>query len=179
MSDDVPNSEANAKVVTQIDQPQIDAGLFRTVLGHFCSGITIITAVDDGQPVGLTCQSFSSCSLDPPLVTFLPAKSSSSWPRIRSAGSFCINILAADQEALCRGFAMKGADKFEGVGYHTEVTGSPVLDGALAWIDCVLYTVHDGGDHDIVLGLVQRMAVAREGVLPLMFFRGGYGSFAV
>ncbi len=158
--------------------PAFDAATFRTVLGHFCSGITIVTAVDGGAPVGLTCQSFASVSLDPPLVLFVPAKASNSWPHIRAARHFCANVLAEDQEALGRRFALRGADKFAGVGWRAGPSGAPVLDGSLAYVDCEIEAVHDGGDHDIVVGRVVDLAVTREAT-PLLFFRGGYGRFAV
>jgi 3-hydroxy-9,10-secoandrosta-1,3,5(10)-triene-9,17-dione monooxygenase reductase component len=155
----------------------LDEAALRTVLGHFCTGITIITAIDDGIPVGLTAQSFTSLSLDPPLVLFCPAKSSSSWPRIRKAGHFCANVLGADQEHLCRQFALSGADKFAGVGFHLGESGAPVLDGTLAHIDCRIETVHDGGDHDIAVGRVLGLGTGTEAG-PLLFYRGGYGTFS-
>jgi 3-hydroxy-9,10-secoandrosta-1,3,5(10)-triene-9,17-dione monooxygenase reductase component len=158
--------------------PGFDVATFRTVLGHFCSGITIVTAVDDGMAVGLTCQSFASVSLDPPLVLFVPAKASSSWPRIRHAGHFCANVLADHQEPLGRRFAIKGADKFAGVGWRPGGTGSPLLDGCLGYVECEVESVHDGGDHDIAVGRVVDLGVADEGS-PLLFYRGGYGRFAV
>ena len=158
--------------------PGFDAATFRTVLGHFCTGLTIVTAVDLGEPVGLTCQSFASVSLDPPLVLFVAARSSYSWPRIRSAGSFCANVLSDHQEHLGRSFAMKGADKFAGVGWRSGATGSPILDGCLAFVECELDAVHEAGDHDIVVGRVVDLGLAGEG-RPLLFYRGGYGRFAV
>jgi len=158
--------------------PGFDAATFRTVLGHFCSGITVVTALDGAEPVGLTCQSFSSVSLDPPLVLFVPSKAASSWPRIRAAGHFCANVLAEHQEAVSRGFAVRGADKFDGVGWQPGTSGAPVLDGCLAYVDCEIEAVHDGGDHDIVVGRVVDLAVSNE-TAPLLFFRGGYGRLAV
>ena len=158
--------------------PAFDAATFRTVLGHFCSGITIVTAVDRDEPVGLTCQSFASVSLDPPLVLFVPAKAANSWPHIRAAGHFCANVLAEDQEALGRRFAVRGADKFAGVGWRPGPSGAPVLDGCIAYVDCGIEAVHDAGDHDIVVGRVTDLAVTSE-TSPLLFFRGGYGRFAV
>jgi flavin reductase (DIM6/NTAB) family NADH-FMN oxidoreductase RutF len=154
----------------------IDAAHFRTVLGHFPTGVTVITAMGDDGPTGLAVGSFFSVSLDPPLVGFCPNKASSSWPSIRSKGVFCVNILAEDQEDLCRVFAAKGGDKFAGVGYHTSSTGSPRLHDVLAWIDCEIDAVHDAGDHEICIGRVKELEVERrEG--PLVFFRGGYGRF--
>ena len=157
--------------------PNIDAAHFRTVLGHFASGIAIVTGVDDGEPVGLTCQSFFSVSLEPPLVAFAPSKTSKSWPRIQTAKSFCVNILSEAQEDLCRVFAQTGADKFKGVGWRAGLTGSPVLADSLAWIDCQIEVEHDAGDHLIVVGRVVEMDHAPSGAKPLVFYRGGYGSF--
>ncbi|MGI8685368.1 MAG: flavin reductase family protein [Acidimicrobiales bacterium] len=154
----------------------IDAARFRQVLGHFCTGVTVVAAMP-GEPVGFTVQSFSSVSLDPPLVAICPSRTSGSWPRIRSAGVFCVNVLAEDQEALARLFATHGADKFTGVGWRPSVvSGSPVLDGVLAWVDCRIEAEHDGGDHLVVLARVVDMGVAREHG-PLLFYRGGYGRF--
>ena len=109
----------------------LDQARFREVLAHFATGITIVTALEDGEPVGFTCQSFAALSLDPPMVILAPARSSTSWPRIAKAGAFCVNILEEHQEALSRTFAVSGGDKFEGVGWTPGVTGAPVLEGAL------------------------------------------------
>lgn len=154
-----------------------DAAVFRQVLGRFCTGVTVITAVADGEPVGFTAQSFTSVSLDPPLVAVCPARTSNSWPRIRSTGVLCASVLAEDQEALGRVFATRGADKFLGVGWTpSRATGSPILDGALAWVDCRIEAEHDGGDHLVVLGRVVDLGVGTGG-RPLLFYRGGYGRF--
>ena len=154
-----------------------DQGRFREVLGHFATGITIVTAMEDEGPVGFTCQSFTSLSLDPALIALAPAKTSTSWPKIAAAGAFCVNILSSDQEALCRTFAASGADKFAGVGWSTAATGAPVLDGALAFIDCHLEQIHDAGDHELVIGRVLDMGVG-EGT-PLLYYRSGFGGFSV
>lgn len=154
-----------------------DGARFRQVLGHFCTGITVVTAMHEGEPVGFTAQSFTSLSLDPPLVLVCPAKSSSSWPRISASGGFCANILADDQEAVCRAFATRGADKFRGIGWTPAPgTGSPLLTGSLAWVDCRLEVEHDGGDHLIAVGRVVDVGVAADG-RPLLFYRGGFGAF--
>ncbi len=150
---------------------------FRTVLGNFPTGVTVVTAVDDGEPAGLAIGSFTSVSLDPPLVAFCPDKRSSSWPHIEAAGAFCVNILAADQVDVCNAFAGKSDDKFGEVAWDTTHLGSPRLAGSLAWIDCSLEAVHDGGDHFIVVGRVNELDVERPDVGPLLFFRGGYGLF--
>lgn len=154
-----------------------DDARFRQVLGHFCTGIAVVTAMEGDQPVGFTAQSLTSVSLDPPLVSVCPAKSSTSWPRIRAVGAFCVSILADDQEVTCRAFAKPGPDKFAGVGWSpSPTTGSPLLDGALAWVDCRLETEYEAGDHLIALGRVLDLGVA-EGKQPLLFYRGGYGRF--
>lgn len=156
----------------------IDGGRFRQVLGHYPTGVVVATATSpDGVPVGMAVGSFTSVSLDPPLVAFLPDKSSSTFPKIRTAGAFCINVLAGDQEGVCRAFAARGADKYAGVPWRPSPgTGSPVLEGAVAWIDCDIEDVVEAGDHYIVLGRVRDLATAGEPD-PLLFFRGGYGRF--
>lgn len=146
---------------------------FRRVLGHFCSGVTIITALDPDGPVGFACQSFASLSLDPPLVTFAVARTSKTWPRIEAAGAFGVNVLAGDQEQLCRRFAASQTDKFAGATWEpAPVSGSPLLTGAIAWIDCSIFAVHSGGDHWIVLGRVSTMQAAESAPDPLLFSRG-------
>jgi flavin reductase (DIM6/NTAB) family NADH-FMN oxidoreductase RutF/DNA-binding IclR family transcriptional regulator len=155
-----------------------DAAKFRQVLGHFPTGVAVVTGKDaEGKPAGMAVGSFSSVSLDPPLVAFMPDKSSSSWPKFRDSGAFCVNILGAEQESVCRAFAMKGGDKFAELGWHPASSGSPVLDGALAWIDCDIDVVHEAGDHYIVIGLVRELDIGTP-ALPLVFFQGGYGRFS-
>ncbi|HLG00321.1 MAG TPA: flavin reductase family protein [Acidimicrobiia bacterium] len=156
---------------------EIDGALYRQVLGHFATGVTVITAVDSGEPVGMAANSFTSVSLDPPLVLFCAGTSSTTWPRIDAAGAYAVNILAGDQEEVSRKFAAKDGDRFEGVGWSTAVTGSPILDGALAYLDCTIDARHDAGDHVLVVGRVVDLAVPREGP-PLLFFRGGYADLA-
>ena len=150
---------------------------FRDVLGLFASGVTVVTSMSDGAPVGMTCQSFSSVSLEPPLVGFCAGKASGSWGRLKGAGQFCVSVLADDQEEVSRRFASKEDDKFAGLAWDRSPLGSPRLTSALAWIDCRTDGVLEGGDHDIVVGAVHDLAVAREGH-PLIFFRGGYAHLA-
>ncbi|MFL6160125.1 MAG: flavin reductase family protein [Marmoricola sp.] len=152
---------------------------FRDVLGLFCSGVTVVTSVSEGKPVGMTCQSFSSVSLDPPLIMFSPAKTSRAWPLIRRAGYFCVNILAADQSDLSNGMATKGEEKFAGVGWSTAATGAPLIDGVLGYVDCAVHQVVEAGDHYIVVGLVKELgfgdgASSGTDVDPLLFFQGKY-----
>ncbi|MFP3461137.1 flavin reductase family protein [Arthrobacter globiformis] len=147
----------------------------RNVLGHFATGLTVITAATENGPAGFTCQSFASLSLEPALVTFSPARTSSTWPLLRAAGRFTVNILPADHQHLAAQFARSGADKFAGVDHSPSPLGNPVLDGALAWVDCELHQEYDGGDHTIVVAAVRALS-ARSDVDPLLFFKGGYVS---
>ncbi|MFI6516885.1 3-hydroxy-9,10-secoandrosta-1,3,5(10)-triene-9,17-dione monooxygenase reductase subunit [Spirillospora sp. NPDC050679] len=152
----------------------VDGRAFREVLGHFCTGIVVIGATGgDGLPVGFACQSFSALSLDPPLVLFCPAKSSRTWPVIERAGRFAANMLAEGQRGVCEVFGRSGQDKFACAEWRASPNGSPLLDSALAWVDCTVETVHDAGDHYIVVGRVTAMDASAEG-RPLLFFRGGY-----
>lgn len=147
----------------------------KSVLSSFCTGVAVITARGaDGGPVGMAVQSFSSVSLDPPLVCFCPARTSTTWPRIQAAGAFAVNILAADQQELCRRFAVTGGDKFAGVPWRAGDNGAPLLDGVLATVECDLEAVLDGGDHAIALGRVTALTAHREGA-PLLYFRRTYG----
>lgn len=155
----------------------VDEARFRQVLGHFCTGVMIVTGIHGGEPVGFTVQAFTSVSLDPPLVAFCVAKTSSSWPRIQAAGAFCANVLDAGQEALSRVFATRGAERFRGVGWRPgPATGAPVLDDVLAWVEGRVEAEHDAGDHTIVVGRVLDLD-ARMGGRPLLFYRGGFGRF--
>jgi flavin reductase (DIM6/NTAB) family NADH-FMN oxidoreductase RutF/transcriptional regulator with XRE-family HTH domain len=138
-------------------------------------GIAGTDATD--TPVGLAVGSFFSISLEPPLIGFCVDEGSSSWPRIAQSEAFCVNVLGADQEDVCRVFASKDDDKFAGIGWETTETGSPRIHGSLAWIDCELDTVHDAGDHQIVIGRVKGLDTGPEGD-PLVFFRGGYANLA-
>jgi len=148
---------------------------YRQVLGQYPTGVCIITApASNGPPAGMAVGSFTSVSLDPPLVAFLPDRGSTSWPRIRETGLFCVNILAADQEHICRRFAAKALDKFDGLPHRPSPLGSPVIDGVVAWIDCALQDVFDAGDHYIVIGRVHQLQI-ESGSSPLVFFQGAYG----
>lgn len=155
---------------------QAAARRFRDVLGRFASGVTVVTTVSGGDPVGMTCQSFSSVSLEPPLVLFVPARTSRAWPVIERTGRFCVNVLAADQEHVSAQMATKGADKFAGLSWRpAEVTGSPVIEGTLAHLDCTIHAVHEAGDHYVVIGRVEHLATTdRDVTEPLLFFRGRY-----
>lgn len=154
----------------------IDEARFRQVLGRFATGVTVVTGVASDRPVGLAVNSFTSVSLEPPLVAFCVSRESITWPMLRTAGAFCVNILAEDQEAVSRAFAGRGPDRFLGVGWRPAPSGAPVLSGVLGWIDCTVYAEYEAGDHLIVVGVVRELEAAHEG-RPLLFYRGGYGRF--
>ena len=158
------------------DPPAFGGAEFRQVLGHFPTGVTVVTALVGGLPVGLSVNSFTAVSLEPPLVAFCAARRSRTWASIRPAGHFCVNVLAEDQEAVARVFATPGADRFRGVGWTLSPSGAPRVGGSLAWIDCAIDAVHPGGDHEICVGRVNALEVEREGG-ALVFYRGGYGRF--
>ena len=143
-------------------------------MGQFASGVVIATGCHEGEPAGFAAQSFTSLSLSPPLVALCPAKSSKSWPKLRDSGSFCINILAEDQQAVSDVFARTGIDKFADLDWRLGATGSPILVEALAYIDCELVGEHDAGDHTIAVGRVRDLAVLNAERGPLVFFRGAY-----
>lgn len=157
---------------------QVDPRYFRNVLGNFPTGVVAVTSVDaDGAPVGMAVGSFTSVSLDPPLVAFLPDKSSSTFPKVRQSGRFCVNILSARQQDVCRKLSQKGVDKFAALDWAPSPTGLPRVQGSIAWIDCRIEDIHDAGDHHIVVGRVSSLDVD-EVDSPLIFFQGGYGRFA-
>ncbi|WP_024442259.1 MULTISPECIES: flavin reductase family protein [unclassified Mycobacterium] len=148
----------------------------RRVLGHFCTGVAVITAHDGQRPLGFTCQSVTSVSLDPPYISFCPANTSSSWPRIREVGTLCVNVLSAYQQDVCTQFATRGSDKFAGVSWLPGANGAPALRGALASIEADMEFEHAAGDHTIVVARVTALHAHEEGG-PLLFYRGGYGRF--
>jgi len=157
---------------------QIDGARFREVLGSYPTGVAIVTCIDEhGAPAGMVIGSFTSVSLVPPLIGYLPMKTSRTFARMRGSPTFCVNILAADQEAVCQHFASPADDKFAGLAWHPSPAGNPVLDGVVAWIDCDYASVTEVGDHYIVLGGVLDMQLERD-TAPLLFFQRGYGRFS-
>ena len=161
----------------------VDPRRFRNVLGQFCTGVTIITTVDDGAPVGFACQSFAALSLEPPLVLFCPTKASRSWAAIERSGRFCVNVLSRAQADLCWKFAKSGDEhtRFDGVAWKPAPTGSPIIARAVAWIDCTTEQVYEMGDHYFVLGRVVALDADPDGdgdgPHPLLFFKGTLGGF--
>ena len=159
----------------------IDPSMYRAVLGHFPTGVTVITGMVEAEPVGFTIGSFMSVSLDPPLVGFLPMVTSERWLLLRSANAFCVNVLSHAQSDLCWQFAKSSVERpFEGVAWRpATVTGSPILEGAIAWIDCTIEKVVEAGDHDFVMGRVEEMEhdEPHNEPAPLLFYKGKLGGF--
>lgn len=150
-----------------------DPTTYRRLLGNFATGVTVVAGMAGETPVGFACQSFTALSLEPPLVLFCPAKSSRTWPLIRQAGSFTVNVLSHDQSEVSARFGRPGADKFDGLSWFRAPSGAPVLPDVLCWLDCSVRETFDAGDHVIVTGEVtafEQPAAQR----PLLFFRGAY-----
>jgi 3-hydroxy-9,10-secoandrosta-1,3,5(10)-triene-9,17-dione monooxygenase reductase component len=169
-------TDVSGRQRSRAPDPADEPELFRRILGHFATGVVVVTAFDS-EPIGMTCQSFSSVSLDPPLVMFCPGHASVTWPRIRAVGTFAVNILAEDQLETCQRFAVSGGSKFDGVDWHTGRSGVPILEGVVAYVECRLESVYAGGDHDIVTG--RPLYVGEDPSLePLLFFRSRYGRFS-
>lgn len=153
---------------------EFDARQFRTAMGQFCTGITVITTMsEEEQPVGFACQSFVALSIDPPLVLFCPQRTSRTWPVIEARGRFCVNVLSNRQQDVSAAFGAPGADKFAGVAWDPSPTGMPVIRHSLTWADCSVEQVTDGGDHLIVVGRVETLGEVLKD-RPLLFYRGGY-----
>jgi len=152
-----------------------DERRFRTTLGHYASGVTIISGVESGEPVGFTCQSFYSVSMDPPLVSFSVMRTSTTYPRIQRSGRFAVNVLAHDQHQVSNQFARKGTDKWAGIAWTPSQAGNPLIHDTMMWLDCELWSEHEAGDHLIVVGRVLDMSPEEwHRPEPLLFFKGAY-----
>lgn len=156
----------------------LDQRQFRDILGRFATGVVAVTGLEPGtgRPVGLAVNSFTSVSLDPPLVAFCVAHTSTSWPAVRASGRYCLNILGDDQRAVSAQVAAKGGDKFRGVDWSASPSGMPVLPGSMAWLECSLYAEHPAGDHVIVVARVHHADIG-EGNRPMVFYSSKYGTF--
>jgi len=151
-----------------------DADLLRHVLGHYPTGVAVITAHTASGPVGMAMNSFTSLSLNPPLVLFCPATASTTWPVLRDVGSIAINVLSAGQESLSRKFATKAVDRFSEASWSVGENGAPLLHDALGWLECTVRSESEAGDHTVVIAEIERMNVHWEITEPLVFFRGQY-----
>ena len=166
-----------SSVTTDVTSDAMDptgAVEFRRTMAEFASGVTVVTAVHADEPVGFACQSFSSVSLEPPLVLFCVDRRSRSWRGIRAARRFCVNVLAEDQAELCRRFGSSRGSRFDGLEWTLSAWDTPSLNGVLARIHADVHSVHPEGDHDVVVGKVVAMERPRSGS-PMVFFRGRFG----
>jgi 3-hydroxy-9,10-secoandrosta-1,3,5(10)-triene-9,17-dione monooxygenase reductase component len=155
--------------------PAPEARSFRDALGRFATGVAFVTAAPDGEPVGLIVNSLTSVSLEPPLVSFCPSRSSLTWSRMRRAGRFGVNILGRQHEPFAKRATPAGADRFVGLNWELGPRGVPLLNDALATLECELVAEHAAGDHWIVVGRVDdvRTSPLKD---PLIFFAGAFGT---
>jgi 3-hydroxy-9,10-secoandrosta-1,3,5(10)-triene-9,17-dione monooxygenase reductase component len=147
----------------------------RRALGTFASGVTVVTGIDGGEPVGFACQSFASVSLEPPLVLFCADHRGRTWPRIRTSGRFTVSVLSEDQGDVCARFGSRTGRRFDGLPWHESPWGTPVFDGVLLRVHCVVHAVHVAGDHDVVIGRVLAVEPVDDASRPMIFFRGEFG----
>jgi 3-hydroxy-9,10-secoandrosta-1,3,5(10)-triene-9,17-dione monooxygenase reductase component len=162
-------------IPAQVGNGRVRVAEFKRVMSRYPTGVVVVAASYDGKPYGMAVNSFTSVSLDPMLLMFCANRSSSTWPRLRAAGRFAVSVLSAEQESTCRVFATKGADRFATLSWSYNRSGQPVLDHAIAWLDCAIDNVMPGGDHDIVLGRVLDVDDRPDGD-PLVFHRGAFVS---
>lgn len=155
-----------------------DPRSFRSALGRYASGLTVITCRTGERLAGMTCQSFTSVSLDPPLISICLTDGLPTLAAIEEAGSFCVNVLAEDQQELSDRFGRFRPDRWRGVPWRPGADGHPVLPGCLLWLDCAVHDVVAAGDHRIVLGAVRRLRVGDPSARPLLYFQGDYRSLA-
>ena len=155
----------------------IDHATFRTVLSAVPTSVVVVTGMSgDGSPLGATIGSFTSVSLDPPLVGFLPAIDMAAWQEMRKVGKFCVNVLSVEQEDACWAFASNKEDRFDGIKWKKSPAGMPLIDGSVAWIDCDIHSETELGDHYFVAGLVTAMEAAHNSAHAMVFYRNAVGS---
>jgi flavin reductase (DIM6/NTAB) family NADH-FMN oxidoreductase RutF len=153
----------------------IDKQLFRSVMGNFAAGVTVVTTTkNDGEPCGLTATAFTSVSLLPPLALVCVDKKSESYAYFETAGVFAVNFLSSAQQAISQRFAVSGGDKFAGVGWRPGTLGAPILEGTIGHVECRITHAYDGGDHTIYVGEIE--AAGTSDGEPLVYFRGAYRS---
>lgn len=169
-------STAHGSAGMRVDaEGRVDPVAFRAALGLYASGVTIVTGLDASGPLGFTCQSFWSVSLEPPLVGISVMRTSTTYPKIQDTGRFAVNVLGHEQRALSGQFARSGTDKWSGVAWSTTAQSDPVIEGSLLWVDCRLHAEYDAGDHIIALGRVVEFGRSEHHApSPLVFFGGGY-----
>lgn len=157
----------------------VDTRALRDAFGCFATGITVVTTVDDrGEKYGVTANSFTSLSLEPPLCLFCLDNKALSFDAFQEARHFAVNVLAQEQEALSSNFARSNVDKWNGVAYETWTTGAPILPGCVANLECDVEATHEGGDHVIIVGRVREMAYRDGNCRPLLYYKGRYNALS-
>lgn len=158
--------------------PAIESDVFRRVMGHFVTGVTVVSAFDVGRPFGITVNALSSVSLDPPLVMVALDRRRFLTPIVRAEGRYAVNILSEDQQALSDCFAgapvQPGRDAFCGAAWHLGESGLPLIDGAIATLECTVVEAFSAGDHDLFIGRVDTLANERQHAMPLLYYRRRY-----
>jgi flavin reductase (DIM6/NTAB) family NADH-FMN oxidoreductase RutF len=174
------SAESSATIKATIEGSRAgDPTWFRRVMGCYPTGVCVVTAEsDDGDLFGMTIGSFTSVSLSPPLIAFFPDKTSTTWPRIAEVGRFCVNVLAGHQSSLCRSMAARGQDRFKDVAFRRSPRGAIIVEGAAAWIECVLHDQHEAGDHFAVYGRVEDLDMGADRS-ALVFFKGAMSQVLV
>lgn len=157
----------------------VDTRALRDAFGCFATGITVVTTVDDrGEKYGVTANSFTSLSLEPPLCLFCLDNKALSFDAFQESRHFAVNVLAQEQEALSSNFARSNVDKWNGVAYETWTTGAPILPGCVANLECDVEATHEGGDHVIIVGRVREMAYRDGNCRPLLYYKGRYNALS-
>lgn len=157
-----------------VDLQEFSTRQMRDVMGRFCTGVTIVAGMVDGEPQGFAAQSFVALSLEPPLIVICPGKTSRSWAKIEPTGTFSISILAEDQEHVSSTFGGKIDDKFSHVEWEPNMHGNPRIKGAAGYVDCRIEQILEGGDHWIVVAKVEGLGEPQDDQRPLLFYRGAY-----
>lgn len=157
-----------------VDMHDFTSRQLRDVFGRFCTGVAVIASTVDDVPAGFVIQSFVALSLEPPQILICPMKTSRSWAKIEPAGTFCVSILAEDQEDVSGTFGGKSEDKFAGIDWEPNIHGNPRIPGAVGYVDCTISQVVDGGDHWIVIARVDGLGEPVDDQRPLLFYRGAY-----
>ena len=155
---------------------EVDQATFRSVLSVVPTSVVVVTGIaEDGAPKGVTIGSFTSVSLNPPLVGFLPAATMGTWQQIRPSGKFCVNVLTSEQEDVCWAFASDKEDRFSQIKWKPSPSGTPLIDGVAAWIDCTLHSETLLGDHYFVAGQVTALGVSENASASMIFYRNSVG----
>lgn len=175
MTTETSGMPTSSSLSDMVRREGVAPSVFRETMSHYASGITVIAGHDGTEPLGFTCQSFYSVSLEPPLVSFSVMRSSTTYPSIRRTGRFSVNVLAGSQDRVSNQFARRGTDKWAGIDWEMSLNQNPIISGSLMWLDCSIHAEYEAGDHYVVIGLVnQTSPVDWHHGEPLVYFKGRY-----